>query len=222
VKRWMDSHQSRAIRQDGVTFVEVVVAVAIIALSFGSVLFALTFSQRIAAESRNEAGASEMINGLAELALSSPFNLGQQNERDQPRGVANVLKLTEIEEGETADPAITNSVINDTLYEDDRTAFSLMQLNTLDGTQQTTYELPIYVSSDTGVIQSFDNGQALEIIAEVTRTVSWVDDLVPIDDDGNTESGQDLGLRRVTWTLEFDYLGERRVLRTSVLRATAD
>lgn len=216
--------QQRFIRQGqaGLTFVEVVVAVGIIALSFGSVLFALTFSQRLAAESRNQAGAAEMINGLGELALASPFNVGQQDDRDQPRGVANVLKLTDLEPGQTADPQITNSVVNDTLYRGDRTAFSLMQLNTIDGTQQTTYELPIYASADTGVIQAFDDGQALEIIAEVTRTVSWVDNTLPVNGSGDTDNGQELGVRRITWTLEYEYLGETRQVSTSVLRATSD
>jgi len=206
----------------GVTFVETMVAVAIIGLSFGAVLFGLAFTQRAAAESRNAAGASEMINGLAELSLASPFNLDQQNQRNQPRGVANVLKLTELGEDEEADPQITNSVINDTLYKDDRTAFSLMQLNTLDGTGQVQYELPIYVSSDTGVIQSFNDGSALEILATVTRTVRSVDNAVAMDNDGDLGDGADIGLRAVTWELEYEYQGEVKRLTATSFRATTN
>jgi len=210
-----------SISQQGVTFAETLVAIAIIGISFGSVLFALVFTQRVAANSRNSSGAAEMINGLAELSLASPFNLDQQNERDQPRGVANVLKLTEVGGEEEADPRITNSIINDTLYEDDRTAFSLMQLNTLDGTQQVEYQLPIYVSADTGVIQSFnDGGTSIEILATVRRTVSSVDNQVSIDNEGGRGDGADIGLRAVTWELEYEYRGETKRLTTNTFRAS--
>lgn len=206
----------------GVTFVETLVAVAIIGLSFGAVLFALTFTQRVAAESRNAAGAAEMLNGLAELSLSSPFNLDQQNARGQARGVANVLKLTEVAEDEVEDLQISNSVINDTLYQDDRTAFSLMQLNTLDGTEQVEYELPIYVSSDTGVIQPFDNGSALEILATVRRTSRSTNNQVPINVNGDTEDGAAIGLRSVTWELEYVFQGRTKRLTTTTLRASIE
>jgi len=208
--------------RQGVTFVETLIAIAIIGLSFGAVLFALVFTQRVAANSRNSAGASEMINGLAELSLSSPFNLNQQNERDQPRGVANVLKLTEVATGEDPDPQITNSIINNTLYKDDRTAFSLMQLNTLDGTQQVQYELPIYVSADTGVIQNFNDDSALEILATVTRTVRSVDNQVEMDNDGDLGDGGDIGLRAITWELEYEYRGETKRLTATAFRAATN
>jgi len=216
--------QQRARRADaGFTLIEVLISVAILAIGFTSVLFSLTFAQRAAAESRNRAGAHEMVVGLAEVSMASRFNLNQQNEWEQPQGVANVLKLTEHAPG-AGDPQISRdgfeAITNPKLYESERAAFSLLQLNTLDGTQQSTYELPIYVSADTGVIQSMNDGEALEIMARVTRRVEELPDIIPIDNAGTTSQGDALGVRLVTWELTYDYLGKTRTISSSVLRYT--
>ena len=217
---------------------EVLVALAIMGIAIGSVYFGLIRTNELAYQTRNRTSAGDIVSSLSDLVLAVNFKPSDQGlplnndasvQLRRQTAVPDILKnATDVQRtgrmpNSNAIPGVFAArAPNPNIYTDaTRQTFTFADTNLYDGTRQTTYNVPVYISADGNRADINGDPRAQAIVqGTLTRSIANMADSLPVG--AGTETGTSMRVRTVEFVLTYNYRGRNYEKRLRTFRAPTE